>query len=269
MSMFEVHAVSCKSALNKSKIFDYCINPYVGCQHACVYCYAMFMSKYRGREKESWGSWVEVKTNVVEQLEKQIKKAKPGVIWLSSVTDPYQPIEKQYGLTRKILELLLQYEHPISIQTKSALVLRDLDLLTQYKECQVGLTISLANDADRRLIEPFASPIDDRWEALKQLKQHKIKTYVFLGPVFPYLSDRSLDSVFARLAGCADRVYVDRLNIKSGNWKYIAPIIQKQYKEKYEDFRKAVFDQSPYYQTLKRTIQRLAAHYAVEVEYCY
>ena len=97
----KITEVYCKNALSKSKIsgMDYALNPYIGCEHGCVYCYAEFMRKYTNH-KEEWGEFVDVKINIVDRLRKQIKRTKPGTIMIGTVTDAYQPLEDKYQLTR-------------------------------------------------------------------------------------------------------------------------------------------------------------------------
>ncbi len=137
-----VREIQAKSILNKSKIFDYCLNPYTGCQINCAYCYArLFMRRYSGH-KEPWGKFVDVKINAPELLRKQLEKARKGTVWVSSVCDPYQPIEAKYELTRRCLIELANKQFPVTIQTKSKLVLRDLDLFRQFDEIEVGVTIT-------------------------------------------------------------------------------------------------------------------------------
>src|SRR3990172_5539619 len=138
-----IREIKAKSILTKSGIpgVDYCINPYVGCSHGCRYCYATFMKKYTGHT-EPWGSFVDVKINAPEILQKQLKRAKRGRVLISSVTDAYQPIESKYKLTRQCLEILLQSQFPVDILTKSPLVLRDTDLIKKFKDIEVGITIT-------------------------------------------------------------------------------------------------------------------------------
>jgi len=123
-----VKEILCKSVLSKSGIssVDYAVNPYVGCQHGCVYCYARFMKRFTGHGEE-WGEFVDVRVNAPQVLTRELSRTAKGVVLLSSVTDPYQPLEKKYELTRKCLQKLLMYQFPITILTKSTLVLRDLD----------------------------------------------------------------------------------------------------------------------------------------------
>ena len=135
--MLVIKEVTAKSILNKSKIFDYCLNPYTGCQHNCKYCYArLFMKRYSGHA-EPWGQFVDAKVNAPELLKKQLVRAKRGDVWISSVTDPYQPLEAKFELTRQCLMELVKKQFPVSIQTKSDLVLRELDLIQELEEIQV------------------------------------------------------------------------------------------------------------------------------------
>jgi len=125
-----IREIKVKSILTRSGIpgYYYCINPYVGCAHGCKYCYATFMKRYTGHT-ETWGNFVDVKTNAPEVLQRQLKRAIRGKVIISSVTDAYQPIEAKYKLTRQCLEVLLQHQFPTDILTKSPLVLRDMDLI--------------------------------------------------------------------------------------------------------------------------------------------
>ena len=132
----EIHA---KSILSKSGIdgISYCVNPYVGCAHACSYCYASFMKRFTGHQ-EPWGDFVDVKVNAPALLERQIQKARPGRIFLSTVTDPYQPVEEVYGVTRSCLEVLCSSPFPVDILTKSPLVLRDMSLFKELRHPEIG-----------------------------------------------------------------------------------------------------------------------------------
>jgi DNA repair photolyase len=198
----QVKEVSCRQALVKSKITDYCLNPYTGCEHGCAYCYARFMQRYSPHVGD-WGTWVDVKRNAPEVLAKQLVKARKGVVWASSVTDPYQPVEARYQLTRKCLEVLVNAEWPVSILTKSALVARDTDVIRQGK-VDVGLSVNGLAEKDRLLWEPRASPHRARVDALKRLHDEGVPTYAFVGATLPGLVDpvavleevRFVDSAF-------------------------------------------------------------------------
>ncbi len=206
-----VREICAKSILNKSKIFDYCLNPYTGCQTNCRYCYArLFMPRYSGH-KEPWGEFVDVKVNAVDLLRRQLERAKKGTVWISSVCDPYQPLESKYGLTRGCLEELLKKQFPVNIQTKSKLVLRDLDLFQQFEAIDVGFTIATDDEKIAKLFEPQASPVVERIKALETIHEAGIRTFVFIGPLLPGNPEKLIES----LAGKVDYVYIDRMNYTS------------------------------------------------------
>ena len=201
-----------RSILSKSGIpgIDYCINPYTGCSHGCKYCYATFMKRFTGH-MEAWGSFVDVKINAPEVLQRQMKNAPRGNIMISSVTDPYQTIENQYKLTRQCLEVLLAFQFPVSILTKSSLVLRDLDLIKRFKEMEVGITITTDNDKIREIFEPNAPSIETRIRALKELSQDGIKTYAFIGPLLPL----NPEALAEKIGPYAQSILIDRMNYAS------------------------------------------------------
>jgi DNA repair photolyase len=204
--------IEAKSILSKSGIdgITYCVNPYVGCSHGCVYCYASFMKRFTGH-REPWGSFVDVKVNAPRLLEKQTKRAVAGTIILSSVTDPYQPAEARYRVTRGCLEVLAGKRFPVDILTKSPLVLRDLDLFKTFDNLSVGITVTTDNDAMRKIFEPGAPPIKARIEALKRLHKNGISTYAFIGPVLPMDPEVLADRVRPHV----DRVLFDGMNYPS------------------------------------------------------
>lgn len=206
--MLHVKKIQAKSVLNKSKVFDYCLNPYTGCQINCRYCYArLFMKRYSGH-KEAWGDFVDVKINAPEVLQQQLNRAKRGIVWISSVCDPYQPLEATYELTRRCLKELVKKQFPVNIQTKSDLVLRDLDLFKEFEEIEVGFTITTDDKKVAKLFEPNASPIKDRLTALAKIHSSGIKTFVFIGPLLP----GNPENLIENLAEKADMIFIDRMN---------------------------------------------------------
>jgi DNA repair photolyase len=204
----KIREITAKSILNRSKIFDFCINPYTGCAIACRYCYARLFMKRFSRHPEPWGEFVDVKVNAPELLKRQMKKAKGGAVWISSVCDPYQPLEAKYRLTRRCLTVLVEHPFPVSVQTKSTLVLRDLDLLKEFQEIEVGFTIATDDETVARRFEPGASPIKDRLSALRKIHDAGVRTFVFIGPILPGKPER----LIPKLHGIADRILVDRMN---------------------------------------------------------
>ncbi len=209
-----VREVFARSILSKSKIYEYTINAYTGCQHACTYCYARFMKRTTGHI-EPWGEFVDVKINAPELLQKEIKKKSRGRVWISGVCDAYQPLEAKYKLTRKCLEILVAHDWPITIQTKSPLVLRDMDLLRKASQIEVGLTITTADDNIRQLFEPNAPPIQARIKALDQLHQAGIRTFAMIAPMLP-----GAGQLADVLSGKVDYVLIDRMNYHYSYWVY-------------------------------------------------
>jgi DNA repair photolyase len=201
-----------RSILSKSGIsgIDYCINPYAGCSHGCRYCYATFMKRFTGH-REPWGSFVDVKMNAPALLQKQIGRVSRGNVLISSVTDPYQPIEARYRLTRQCLEVLLPHSFSVDILTKSPLVLRDLDLLGKFKKIEVGVTITTDDEEIRRVFEPHAPPVQARIQALRKLYEEGIKTYAFIGPLLPMNPERLAEEIRSSVHS----VLIDRLNYAS------------------------------------------------------
>ncbi len=201
-----IREIKAKSILSKSGVYDYALNPYVGCGHQCVYCYAKFMKRFTGHT-ERWGDFVDVKTNAPELLSREVEKKRIGRVWVSGVCDPYQPLEKKYRLTRKCIEILVGSNWPFTVQTKSALVLRDIEILKRAQYCEVGFTVTSADDAIRKIFEPGASPVPKRLEALGVLHFNGINTFAMIAPILP-----GAEGLVEKLKGKVDHVIVDRLN---------------------------------------------------------
>ena len=209
-----VKQVQAKTILSNSKVYTYVINPYTGCEHSCSYCYARFIKRFSGH-KESWGEFVDVKINAPDLLKAEIRKKKRGTVWVSGVCDPYQPLEEKYELTRRCLETLKQNHWPVVIQTRSPLVLRDMDIIKDAKEFEVGLTVTTADDETRKLFEPNAPPIGDRIRTLDEFHKAEVKTYAMIAPILP-----GAEALPELLAGKVDYVLVDRMNYHYADWVY-------------------------------------------------
>ena len=209
-----IREITAKTILSKSRIFDYAINPYVGCAHGCTYCYARFMKRYTGH-KEPWGKFVDVKINAPELLKRDIQKAPTGRVWVSGVCDPYQPVERKYELTKRCLEILIQHDWPITVQTRSGLVSRDVDLFKGQNKIEVGLSVTTGDESMRRLFEPSAPPIKERIEALETLHLVGIRTFAMIAPMLP-----RVEQLPAQLAGKVDYVLIDKMNYHYGDWVY-------------------------------------------------
>lgn len=211
MTIREVYA---KSVLSKSKVLDYVVNPYIGCEHGCTYCYARYVKRFTGHT-EPWGEFVDVKINAPTLLQRETRLKKAGRVWVSGLCDPYQPLERRYNLTRKCLEILLKRGWPVTIQTKSPLVLRDIDLLKGCGNVEVTLTITTADERIRQIFEPKAPSIRERLEVLEKLHSAGVKTCVMIAPLLPKAED-----LVKAIAGKADYVLVDRMNYHYADWVY-------------------------------------------------
>jgi len=209
-----VKEIQAKAILSLSKVYSYAINPYIGCQHSCSYCYARFMKRVTGH-REPWGEFVDVKINAADLLRVETNKKKRGRVWISGVCDPYQPLEAKYKLTRLCLEILAQNNWPVIIQTRSPLVLRDIDVLKEAKDFEVGLSITTADEGIRKLFEPHAPPINDRIEALDALHKAGIRTYAMIAPILP-----GAEGLGELLKGKIDYLLIDRMNYHYADWVY-------------------------------------------------
>ena len=172
------------------------------------------MKRFTGH-KEPWGKFVDVKINAPDLLWEEIKRKSVGRVWISGVCDPYQPIEARYELTKQCLEILVQHDWPITIQTKSALVLRDMELLRDTNKIEVGLTVTTGDDSIRRLFEPNAPSIQARISALEELHFAGIRTFAMIAPILP-----RAEELADTLRGKVDYVLIDRMNYHYGDWVY-------------------------------------------------
>jgi len=192
----KINEITAKTILTKTSLpgCDYVINPYNGCQFACMYCYAAQIARWK-HPGEEWGSFLDVKTNApgllkrdLEKLEKKYKSKNFGIIWFSSVTDPYTGLEAKYKLTRQCLQILVDFEYQgqVALQTKSPLITRDIDLFKKLKDVSIGFTITTLDDKVSRFLEVEAPPVSARIEAIEKLNKEKIPTYSFIGPILPH-----------------------------------------------------------------------------------
>jgi DNA repair photolyase len=206
--------------------------------------------------QDLWDTAVEVKTNVPVILAKELKTKKPGVVGISTVTDPYQPLEQKYLLTRYCLEQLLKVDFPIHIQTKSVLVTRDLDLISRFSEPQIMLSIATAHDEQRKALEPHSSSIPERLQAIRASADAGVKTSVFYGPIYPTTSLEEIPSILDTFQESgATEIWIDSLRLKPGIWGNIQKAL-KQNQEVYRVFSKNVFENKKYYLNIREEIQK-------------
>jgi DNA repair photolyase len=196
--------------------FDRSINPYRGCEHGCVYCFARPTHAYLGLSPGlDFESKLLVKPEAAELLEKELAAPgyEPKVIAIGTNTDPYQPIERRYQVMRRILEVLERAGHPVGIVTKSALVARDIDILARMAErklAKVALSVTTLDPQLARTMEPRAATPSRRLETLRLLSQAGIPTTVMVAPVIPALNDMEMERILdaAQAAGVKEAGYV-------------------------------------------------------------
>ncbi|HVF39331.1 MAG TPA: radical SAM protein [Gemmatimonadaceae bacterium] len=221
----EVKETTAKSILVASNLpdTDYVVNPYTGCVFGCAYCYASFMGRFVGEPIGNWGNYLYVKVNAPEVLDKELaalpEQKRTSRVLLSSVTDAYQYAERKYLVTRRVLETFVRHDYPglISILTKSPLVTRDIDLLTQLRTKEVGMTITTTDDRTSRELEVRAPLASARLDTLRQLHAAGLPTYAFIGPLLPHFFDRPdlLEELFAAVAETGvTSVFVEHINLK-------------------------------------------------------
>jgi DNA repair photolyase len=261
----EIKEIKCKTCMTKSKLSDYVINPYTGCQHGCKYCYATFIKRFQNI-KEEWGNFCYVKVNCPDLLEKELEKNKSGSIWMSSVTDCYTPLEHKYKLTRKILETIAVSPHKnkfsIEILTKSALVRRDFGLLKELN-AELGMSLNSLDEKVSRIIEPLASSPKERVETLREAKKKGIRVYGFLSPVLPGITN--LEELFKELHFC-DYFWVELLNTKPSVLQGLMPVIKKNFTDKVDDFEFAINNPEEYYRKLKQEVRILKSKYNLKIK---
>jgi DNA repair photolyase len=229
------------------------------------------LTKKYTKHKEPWGSFIDAKANAPQVLLKEVTKKKKGSVYVSSLTDPYQPIEKKYKLTRKCLQILLRNNFFVCVQTKSSLVLRDLDIFKKFRErCEVGFTITTLDEKIRKVFEPNSSSVEEKLKALKLLNENGINTYVFFGPILPFLSDKNLVKYFTTMKKLGvNSIMIDKLNLKPGVWKNLMNVLQENYPNLVEKWRKIFFGKSDYYKNLKFEIRRICNKSKINCIFCY
>lgn len=209
--------ISCTSALSKSGLYDidYALNPYRGCAHGCLYCYAPDVIQCKNGE--SWGKWIEARTNISRALKKEIQGIGKSVIGLATVTDPYQPAEERLGLTRACLEVIANSHASLMLMTKSPLAIRDIDLLKRIKDLEFCVTITTLDGGIASTFEPGAPSPQSRLELLRQAAGAGLRTSIMISPWLVSTNDQEAELLeLIRLAsesGCKT-VTLDQLRLR-------------------------------------------------------
>jgi DNA repair photolyase len=225
-----------------------------------------------------WGEFVYVKTNAPEVLKKEVKKAKKGEVFVSSVCDGWQPLEERFKLTLQCLEILLAESFSVTILTKSDLLARDLELLKEKRHLvDVGVTITTLDETLAGRIEPNAPSPLKRLQVLKEASQMGLTTYAFLGPLMPYLSDT--EKGIAELMEAIKPLnlsyfYVDMLNPRWGVWPSLKPLLEENYPELLQEYKGILFNETTrrnYSKIFMQKVKRLARDYGLEksLRFCF
>lgn len=254
----QVAKIRAKNILSRSKIGSggYAINPYVGCPHGCIYCYAEFMRGVTGHE-EAWGEFLDVKDFDMASLVKFAASHGGERVFMSSVTDCYNPYEARFGLTRKVLETLAGSDTNLQILTKSSLVTRDIDLLQTMPNVRVGVSLSVIDERLRRMLEPRTSSVAARIAAIKKLRAAGVKTYIFVAPIFPQITP--VFDIISRYGDAADEIWFDRLNLYPNFRDKILAFIRRKFPALLPLYKQIyLFGEDGYFERLAGEI-RLAA----------
>ena len=223
-----IQEIQVKTVLTKSNlpVSDYSVNPYVGCTHACKYCYASFMKRF-ANHPEPWGAFLDVKYwPEIKNPEKYAGKE----LFISSVTDPYNPQDEKFRRTRALLEQLAGSGVRLSIQTKSDLVLRDMDLIREFPDARVGFSINTL-DEDFRADMDSAVSIERRLAAMKELHDAGIRTTCFVSPIFPGITD--VEAIIGRVKDQCNLIWLENLNLRGSYRSVILQCIREKRPELY------------------------------------
>lgn len=258
--MFE--EIQVKKALNKIKEtsrltlpFQWDLNIYRGCEHGCNYCYALYSHSYLEKEekpshevKEGSGFFrkIYVKTNIAEALEKQLgaRSWKKELINIGGVCDSYQPAEAKYGLMRKVLPVMIEHKNPVTISTKSDLILRDYDLfeeLAELTQVNIAVTVTTMDEKLSSLLEPLASPPEKRFSVIRAFKDTATTTGLHIMPVLPFLTDspENLERIFFRAAECeVDYALPSLLYLRGETRKHFFNFLACNFPELVDSYRK-------------------------------
>lgn len=255
-----IKEIETKNVITKSNlpVCEYSVNPYVGCTHACKYCYASFMKRFTNHP-EPWGEFLDVKH--WDKI-KNPKKYAGKELFIGSVTDTYNPQEEIYGHTRALLTELQGSGAKISIATKSDLILRDLDLIKTFPDARVSWSINTRDEAFKNDMDKAVS-IERRLAAVKAFHKAGVRTTCFISPIFPGITD--VKAIMERAKEHCNLIWLENLNLR-GSYK---AIIMDYIKEKhpallplYQD----IYNQSDrrYWETLDTELKEYAAHIGLD-----
>ncbi|GAA0774826.1 radical SAM protein [Clostridium subterminale] len=277
--MAEYREITCDIACNKLKRkvpFAWDLNIYRGCEHGCKYCYAIYSHQYLDSDK--YFDDIYVKTNVVEQLEKQLSSPswKREVVNIGGVTDSYQPAEANYKLMPNILKLMIKYKTPCIISTKSDLILRDYDLIDELSRVtyvNVAATITSMDENIRKLIEPNGVASLKRFAMLKEFSKTNASTGLHFMPIIPYITDtfENINSLYFHAKECdVDYVLPGTLYLRGSTRIVFLDFIKKEFPKVYDDLLllyKTGGADKEYKNNLYKTVNALREKYGLSSSY--
>jgi len=267
MRNVEVSEIQCKTILNRSKMefSDYTLNAYQGCVFGCSYCYVPVMRARRGQIDETrWGGWVQVKVNAPDVLRRQMLRVEPHErISIGTATDSWQPLEKRYEISRRILQELAHYPNPVHVLTRSPLLIRDIDVLTRIENLKVGVSLPSFDEDVRRVFEPDAPAFAGRVNLVRRLVDAGLHVSLFFCPILYGVMDNT-ESIrdYARRASelGVRRIIWDTLNYTEMLWKPHLGLLQEYRKLKHAPLRPSLTRAE-----LKREMQRWSREYGLVV----
>lgn len=261
--------------LNVPKLpFHWGANPYRGCQHDCWYCYARYTHEYLQLPLGMFQHVVFAKVNAATVLRKELKRRswKRELVNLGTVTDPYQPIERQYRITRQMMQVFMECDTPVVLSTKSHLVLDDLDLLTEFsRKLFLNIVFSLTSTDEKlkRMLEPSTATVKQRFKAAEQLAKAGITVGIVMSPIFPALTDsrENMEKVVRMAADSGVSYFLaDTLTLRSSARQYLLPYLEEHFPEvvpRYKALYRGDYPPREVVKGVKAMQYELAAEYGV------
>jgi len=235
------------------KNYNYQIDPYIGCEHLCYYCYVL------NQAETDWTKEIRIYENIQSSLKIELENIPPQKFYMGYYSDPYQPAEAEYHQTRKVLGLLLENGFSAGILTKSDLVIRDIDLLTEMKDASVSVSVAFNNNEVRQQFEASTKDTEVRIEALKILKESGIKTSALLCPVIPFITD--VKPLIEMLAPYTETIWIYALSILDRSelsWQNVQRILQENYPKYKKEIESVVFTRNhPYWLELREDLNKI------------
>ncbi|MDM8535829.1 hypothetical protein QUF70_03665 [Desulfobacterales bacterium HSG17] len=253
--MMNIKSCNTRSILTPCTLqgINYQIDPYIGCEHYCYYCYAL------NQAETDWRKEIFIHEDIASRLESELAELEPQTIYMGWQTDPYQPCESECRQTRQVLELLQRNGFSASILTKSDLVLRDMDLLQNMDSASVSFSLAFNDNATRRLFEANTIDNEKRIEALCQLKEAGLKTGALLCPVIPYITDAV--KLIDLLTPCTDVIWIYGLGMNDRsdrNWLNMEPILNREFPDLLDQIEAAIFSKEHrYWIRLRDNLEKL------------